>query len=111
VIGKYEMLQPAALAWTDDHLGRRTLPPQSSLWWATRNEWLEREEKSAIAIAIASNEACSGWTKTFTDPRLSPRSSTGSQSPGQMLEEQWQMITTSKLPQPTGLGIEHTRLG
>ena len=28
----------------------------------------EREEKSAIAIA--SNEAFSGWTKTFTDPRL-----------------------------------------
>jgi DNA replication protein DnaC len=28
----------------------------------------EREEKNAIAIA--SNEAFSGWTKTFTDPRL-----------------------------------------
>ncbi len=28
----------------------------------------EREEKSAIAIA--SNEAFSGWTKTITDPRL-----------------------------------------
>ena len=28
----------------------------------------EREEKSAVAIA--SNEAFSGWTKTFTDPRL-----------------------------------------
>jgi len=28
----------------------------------------EREEKSAIAIA--SNEPFSGWTKTFTDPRL-----------------------------------------
>jgi DNA replication protein DnaC len=28
----------------------------------------EREERSAIAIA--SNEAFSGWTKTFTDPRL-----------------------------------------
>src|SRR6266699_1218552 len=27
----------------------------------------EREERSAIAIA--SNEAFSGWTKTFTDPR------------------------------------------
>lgn len=29
----------------------------------------EREERSAVAIA--SNEAFSGWTKTFTDPRLS----------------------------------------
>ena len=28
----------------------------------------EREEKTAVAIA--SNEAFSGWTKTFTDPRL-----------------------------------------
>ena len=28
----------------------------------------EREEKNAIAIA--SNESFSGWTKTFTDPRL-----------------------------------------
>jgi DNA replication protein DnaC len=29
----------------------------------------EREERSAVAIA--SNEPFSGWTKTFTDPRLS----------------------------------------
>ncbi len=29
----------------------------------------EREEKKA-SVAIASNEAFSGWTKTFTDPRL-----------------------------------------
>jgi DNA replication protein DnaC len=28
----------------------------------------EREEHSAVAIA--SNEPFSGWTKTFTDPRL-----------------------------------------
>jgi DNA replication protein DnaC len=28
----------------------------------------EREEKNSIAIA--SNESFSGWTKTFTDPRL-----------------------------------------
>ena len=28
----------------------------------------EREEKASVAIA--SNEASSGWTKTFTDPRL-----------------------------------------
>jgi DNA replication protein DnaC len=28
----------------------------------------EREEKNSIAIA--SNESLSGWTKTFTDPRL-----------------------------------------
>ena len=28
----------------------------------------EREEKNSVAIA--SNEAFSGWTKTFTDPRL-----------------------------------------
>jgi DNA replication protein DnaC len=28
----------------------------------------EREERSAVAIA--SNEPFSGWTKTFTDPRL-----------------------------------------
>ena len=28
----------------------------------------EREEKSSVAIA--SNESFSGWTKTFTDPRL-----------------------------------------
>jgi IstB-like ATP binding protein len=31
----------------------------------------EREEKASVAIA--SNEAFSGWTKTFTDPRLSDR--------------------------------------
>jgi DNA replication protein DnaC len=29
----------------------------------------EREEKASVAIA--SNEAFSAWTKTFTDPRLS----------------------------------------
>jgi DNA replication protein DnaC len=28
----------------------------------------EREEKASVAIA--SNESRSGWTKTFTDPRL-----------------------------------------
>ncbi len=28
----------------------------------------EREEKESVAIA--SNESFSGWTKTFTDPRL-----------------------------------------
>ena len=28
----------------------------------------EREEQNAVAIA--SNESFSGWTKTFTDPRL-----------------------------------------
>lgn len=28
----------------------------------------EREEKNSVAIA--SNESFSGWTKTFTDPRL-----------------------------------------
>ena len=28
----------------------------------------EREEKASVAIA--SNESFSGWTKTFTDPRL-----------------------------------------
>ena len=28
----------------------------------------EREERNSIAIA--SNEPFSGWTKTFTDPRL-----------------------------------------
>jgi DNA replication protein DnaC len=28
----------------------------------------EREEKASVAIA--SNESLSGWTKTFTDPRL-----------------------------------------
>lgn len=35
----------------------------------------EREEKSAVAIA--SNEAFSGWTKPFTDPGSAPPSSTG----------------------------------
>jgi DNA replication protein DnaC len=30
----------------------------------------EREEKASVAIA--SNESFSGWTKTFTDPRLCP---------------------------------------
>lgn len=29
---------------------------------------IEREEKASVAIA--SNESFSGWTKTFTDPRL-----------------------------------------
>jgi DNA replication protein DnaC len=29
---------------------------------------LEREETNSVAIA--SNESFSGWTKTFTDPRL-----------------------------------------
>jgi DNA replication protein DnaC len=28
----------------------------------------EREERSSVALA--SNESFSGWTKTFTDPRL-----------------------------------------
>jgi hypothetical protein len=28
----------------------------------------EREEKNSVAIA--SNDSCSCWTKTFTDPRL-----------------------------------------
>jgi len=30
--------------------------------------YAEREEKASVGIA--SNEAFSGWTKTFTDPRL-----------------------------------------
>lgn len=30
----------------------------------------EREEKASVAIAT--NESFSGWTKTFTDPRLCP---------------------------------------
>ena len=29
----------------------------------------------------------------------------------QLLEEQWQMVTTSKLPQPTELEMGHARLG
>jgi hypothetical protein len=40
----------------------------------------EREEKSAIAIA--SNEPFSGWTKTFTDRGSAPPSLTGSPSTG-----------------------------
>jgi DNA replication protein DnaC len=31
----------------------------------------ERKEKASVAIA--SNESFSGWTKTFTDPRLRRR--------------------------------------
>ena len=55
--------------------------PRSSTPWpsasgsrrASRAELLfqvlaEREEKASVAIA--SNESFSGWTKTFTDPRL-----------------------------------------
>jgi DNA replication protein DnaC len=34
----------------------------------TQSVLTEREEKNSIAIA--SNESFSGWTKTFTDPRL-----------------------------------------
>ena len=30
--------------------------------------WIERKETNSVAIA--SNESFSGWTKTFTDPRL-----------------------------------------
>ncbi|ANZ21659.1 IstB-like ATP binding protein [Streptomyces noursei ATCC 11455] len=30
---------------------------------------IAREEKNSVAIA--SNESCGGWTKPFTDPRLS----------------------------------------
>jgi len=45
----------------------------SATWSSTGAELLfqvftEREEKSSVAIA--SNESFSGWTKTFTDPRL-----------------------------------------
>jgi DNA replication protein DnaC len=39
----------------------------------------EREEKNSVAIT--SNESFSGWTKTFTDPRLCAQSSTGSPKP------------------------------
>jgi hypothetical protein len=51
----------------------------------------EREERSAVAIA--SNEPFSGWTKTFTDPRSAPRSSTGSPLPGR---------SSRPAPSPTG---------
>jgi len=40
----------------------------------------EREERSSIAIA--SNESFSSWTKTFTDPRSAPPSSTASPTAG-----------------------------
>ena len=33
------------------------------------------------------------------------------QAARELLEEQWAMTTTAKLPQPTDLGIEHSRLG
>jgi DNA replication protein DnaC len=44
----------------------------------------EREERSAIAIA--SNEAFSGWTKTFTDPRLCAAIVDRLTFPGQIIE-------------------------
>jgi hypothetical protein len=46
------------------------------------------EEKASVAIA--SNDAFSGWTKTFTDPGSAPRSSTGSPS-----------VAASSRPAPT----------
>ena len=33
------------------------------------------------------------------------------QAARELLEEEWTMVTTSKLPEPTDLGIGHTRLG
>ncbi|MDT0264052.1 ATP-binding protein [Jatrophihabitans sp. DSM 44399] len=57
----------------------------------------EREEKSAIAIA--SNEPFSGWTKTFTDPGSAPPSSTGSPS-----------TARSSKPAPPAIGsLAHAR--
>jgi hypothetical protein len=58
----------------------------------------EREAKSSVAIA--SNESFSGWTKTFTDPRLWPRSSTGSPS-----------AATSSRPAPTPTVSPPPKLG
>ena len=42
-----------------------TGPPRRELLFQVLTE---REEKASVAIA--SNESFSGWTKTFTDPRL-----------------------------------------
>jgi IstB-like ATP binding protein len=56
----------------------------------------EREERSAVAIA--SNELFSGWTKTFTDPGCVPPSSTGSPSPAR-----------SSRPGTTSYGLAHPR--
>ena len=56
----------------------------------------EREEKASVAIAC--NESFSGWTKTFTDPRLAPPSSTDSPS-----------AAPSSKPAPTPTGSPRAR--
>jgi DNA replication protein DnaC len=56
----------------------------------------EREEKASVAIA--SNESFSGWTKTFTDPRLCAASSTDSPS-----------VAPSSKPAPTPTGSPRGR--
>ncbi len=48
-----------------DELGYTTRPPRRG---TAVQVLTEREEKNSVAIA--SNELFSGWTKTFTDPRL-----------------------------------------
>lgn len=74
---------------------------KSSLWWATRNEWLAREEKSAIAIA--STEALLGLDKDLhRPPGSAPRSSTGSPSPGRCSKPAPSQLPTR--PRPGRLG-------
>jgi IstB-like ATP binding protein len=76
----------------------------------------EREEKASVAIA--SNEAFSGWTKTFTDPRLcaqrswtaSPSAATSSR-PAQTHTDSLTHSALATTPTPSDVSIhEHAKL-
>ena len=67
----------------------------------------EREERSAIAIA--SNEPFSGWTKTFTDPRLCAAIVDRLTFAGQIIETGTDLLPAGPRPPATGRRLTTTR--
>lgn len=58
----------------------------------------EREEENSVAIA--SNESFSGWTKTFTDPRLCAASVDRLTFGGNINRDRHQLLPTRHHPRP-----------
>jgi IstB-like ATP binding protein len=70
----------------------------------------EREEKNSIAIG--SNESFSGWTKTFTDPRLCAAIVYRLTFNGTIIETGTESyrLAPRKSPAPRSLTVEHPAL-
>jgi transposase len=69
-VGRRTVTSALASAWPKP---RKSLPPRASKLDPFKplvDEILRAEREEKNSVAIASNESFSGWTKTFTDPRL-----------------------------------------